>query len=76
MTEDKKKAIIEDNLVEIVSDVQTFDPGGHSQAVVLTGFVNVESIVRLGFIQQFFIEKKLPFQILIIRRPTLPEREE
>ncbi|MEW6623395.1 MAG: hypothetical protein AB1420_09760 [Bacillota bacterium] len=65
----KKLRGIEDSVVEIIADTQNFDVGARTQGVSITGFIDVEKIIRLGF-QRFFIEKKLPFHVLIIRRPV------
>lgn len=50
---------------EIISDVETFNPGGDTQGVSVTGFLDIEKFIFIGG-RFFFIEKKLPFQLLFI----------
>ncbi|AOY77957.1 hypothetical protein [Clostridium formicaceticum] len=71
----KKLGAIEDGVVEIVSSKEKFDLDYNTQGISITGFIDVEKIIRLGF-QRFFIEKKLPFHVLIIKRPLLTKAEE
>ncbi|AOY77959.1 hypothetical protein [Clostridium formicaceticum] len=72
---DLKLGAIEDGIVEIVSSKEKFELDRTTEGISITGFIDVEKIIRLGF-QRFFIEKKLPFQILIIKRPLLSKVEE
>lgn len=50
--------------IKIVSEEQTFSVG-KLPGTAITGFIDVEKFVTL-YKDTFFIEKKLPFQILII----------
>ena len=50
--------------IKIVSEDQTFTVG-KLPGTAITGFIDVEKFVTLDK-DTFFIEKKLPFQILII----------
>ena len=61
----KKKDFIEDEKISIVSDVQSFKSKS-IKGTHLIGFVDVEKIFRVNK-KRFFIEKKLPFSILILQ---------
>ncbi len=50
--------------IKIISDEQSFKVG-KLPGTAITGFIDVEKFVTLDH-QTFFLEKKLPFQILII----------
>ncbi|MBI2915197.1 MAG: hypothetical protein HYY08_04650 [Firmicutes bacterium] len=60
---------IEAALVDIISDTQSFRI---EDALIteVTGVIDVEKIIRLGR-ERIYIEKKLPFQIIIIKTPIL-----
>lgn len=51
-------------IVKIISDEQYFNIGKLA-GTAITGFIDVEKFVSLNR-QLFFLEKKLPFQILIV----------
>ncbi|TCL67394.1 hypothetical protein EDC14_101483 [Hydrogenispora ethanolica] len=51
-------------LIKIISEDQAFRVG-KLPGTAITGFIDVEKFVTLNH-QTFFLEKKLPFQILII----------
>lgn len=74
MAEFQVRQVIETSRAEIITDVQTLNLGADAVAVEVTGFIDVEKIIRLG-LQRFFIEKKKPFNLLIIRRPIFGEEE-
>ncbi|WP_066634977.1 hypothetical protein [Desulfolucanica intricata] len=61
----KKKDFIEDEKVSIVSDVETFKRD-NVKGTHLVGFVDVEKIFKVNK-KRFFLEKKLPFSILILQ---------
>ncbi len=65
---------IEDSIVEIKSDQQRIDVDGVIKGVTVTGFIDVEKIICLGY-KRCFIEKKLPFQTLILCRPIFFSEE-
>ena len=61
---DKKDDKIAETTIKIISEDQKFTVG-KLPGTAITGFIDVEKFVTLDK-QTFFIEKKLPFQILII----------
>ncbi|MDS1029467.1 hypothetical protein RDV78_02975 [Bacillota bacterium LX-D] len=67
---DSKENGFEGNEIEIVSKVDQLVIEDACVAV-LTGFIDVEKIFRLGR-EKFFLEKKLPFQVVIIKTPCKP----
>lgn len=61
---DGKDNRIIDSSVKIVSEDQKFSVG-RLPGTAITGFIDVEKFLAFDK-QTFFLEKKLPFQILII----------
>lgn len=52
--------------MQIVSEVKELDLGGGYFATELLGWVHVEQNINLGM----WLEKMMPFQVLIIRYPA------
>ena len=60
----KKKDFIEDEKISIITDEQSFK-SKNIDGTHLVGFVDVEKIFRVNR-ERIFIEKKLPFSVLIL----------
>lgn len=57
---------IRDFRLDVVSNAQEIPRSpGLNGGVAITGFVDVEKLISVGH-RKFFIEKKLPFQIVIL----------
>jgi hypothetical protein len=73
MTGEKQVGVqqVEQSLIDLRTTLEQFVVEDANVAV-LTGFIDVEKIFRLGF-ERFFLEKKLPFQVIIIRKSVFGE---
>ena len=67
---DGKDNKILESSVKIVSEEQKFFVG-KLPGTAITGFIDVEKFLVFDK-ERFFLEKKLPFQILIIASPERP----
>ena len=62
-----KENRVQEPTIKIVSEEQKFRIG-KLEANVVTGFIDVEKFFQFEK-EKFFLEKKLPFQILVISSP-------